>query len=126
MQIVVREQGPPSRKKRGKGGATPNWEFRGKGWARLGQPPLGAPFTLRRLWLMGWRKPRLPLEAELRLRSRYRNCFFRQQKYHLRAHCVPAYSKAQRPDVRWTFAARPVESLLRHPGYSRSNARWLM
>lgn len=32
MQIVVRAEGPPSRKKRGKGGATPFWELT-KGWA---------------------------------------------------------------------------------------------
>src|SRR5208283_1367318 len=28
MQILVRADSPPSRKKRGKGGATPFWEFR--------------------------------------------------------------------------------------------------
>jgi hypothetical protein len=37
MQILVRAETPPSRKRRGKGGATPNWEFDGKvrlEWAR--------------------------------------------------------------------------------------------
>ena len=33
MQIVVGAETPPSRKKRGKSGATPNWEFDAKGWA---------------------------------------------------------------------------------------------
>src|ERR1700685_367968 len=55
MQIVCRREGPPSRKNRGKGGATPYWEF----WGKDGPtpPPPGSPsaFSNAALCLSSWR-----------------------------------------------------------------------
>jgi hypothetical protein len=41
----VRAEGPSSLKKRGKGGATPNWEFTDPMWAMLGTDGTYADFV---------------------------------------------------------------------------------
>jgi len=77
MQIVVGAETPPSRKKRGKGGATPNWEFDGKVLQERSSIPLLLP------------RPLLPSIITLLKIRLIRVCFLSPLRGFFTSFCVP-------------------------------------